>query len=116
MRKILGLIAALALMTVGAINATALTPSDATEGCVASNPAQPTCSYKVTHDNASPVNGVGGVGSWVVTVKVGKKVVSTAKSPASGEPTSASIDLPKGATVTAKALSPGSTLIVGHGD
>ena len=116
MRKVVGLIAAFSLVIAGTAIAAAVTPGRATEGCVASNPAQPTCSYKVTHESDSPVNGVGGVGSWVVTVKVGKKVVATAKSPSSGEPTSATVELPKGATVTAKALTPGSTLIVGHGD
>lgn len=114
MRKVLGLATALSLLTGGATMA-AVTPAKTTEGCVASNPAQPTCTFKVTHDNESPVGGVGGVGSWIVTVKVGKKV-TTAKSPSSGEPTSTSIDLPNGATVTVKALSPGSTLIVGHAD
>ena len=116
MRKVLGLAVAFSVVSAGGALAAAVTPTRATEGCVASNPAQPTCSYKVTHDNSSPVGGVGGVGSWVVTVKVGKKVVATAKSPSSGEPTSAGIELPEGATVTAKALSPGSTLIVGHAD
>jgi len=115
MRKFLVLIAVLTLLIGGAALAAAVSPAKSTEGCVASNPAQPSCTFKVTHDNNSPVAGVGGVGSWVVTVKLGKKVTTT-KSPASGEPTSASIKLPKGATVTAKALSPGSTLIVGHGD
>ncbi len=114
MRKVIGTVAVSLLVLVGVGHA-ATTPR-ATEGCVASNPAQPTCTYKVTHDNESPVGGVGGVGSWVVTVKVGKKVVDSAKSPSSGEPTSATLDLPSGAKVTAKALSPGSTLIVGHAD
>ena len=115
MRKVLGLVAAFSLLIGGASLAAAVTPAKTTEGCVATNPAQPTCTFKVTHDNESPVSGVGGVGSWVVTVKAGKKVI-TAKSPSSGEPTSTTIELPEGATVTAKALSPGSTLIVGHAD
>ncbi|MBW3594558.1 MAG: hypothetical protein KY391_03185 [Actinobacteria bacterium] len=115
MRKVLGLIAAFSLLAGGTTQAAVVTPEKATEGCFASNPAQSTCTYKVTHDNDSPVAGIGGVGSWVVTVKIGKKT-TTVKSPSTGEPTSASVDLPKGAKVTAKALSPGSTLIVGHAD
>jgi len=115
MRKMIGVIAVATLLVAGAGLAGAVVPSRTTEGCLATNPAQSTCSFKVTHDNASPVAGVGGVGSWVVTVKLGKKV-TTVKSPSSGQPHNQSISLPKGATVTAKALTPGSTLIVGHAD
>ncbi len=91
--------------------------SDVTEveGCQTFNPAQPTCTYTATHDSESPVQGIAAVGSWVVTIKVGKKT-ETFKSPASGEPVAEAVTIPSGAKVTMKALAPGSGGTVGHGD
>ena len=85
------------------------------EGCQTQNPAQPTCTYTATHDSESPVQGIAAVGSWVVTIQVGKKK-DTYKSPATGEPVAEAITIPEGAKVTMKALSPGSGGTVGHAD
>ena len=85
------------------------------EGCQVQNPAQPTCSYTATHEGETPVSGIAAVGSWVVTIKVGKKT-ETVKSPAAGEPTATEMTIPSGAKVTMKALSPGSGGTVGHAD
>jgi hypothetical protein len=82
----------------------------AAEGCAAINPAQPKCTFKAT--GTSTFGGAAGRGNWVVTVKVGRKKY-TYKSPASGEPTGFQFLLKKGSVVTAKALSPGSGVIVG---
>ena len=91
--------------------------SDVTEveGCQVQNPAQPTCTYTATHEGESPVSGIAAVGSWVVTIKVGKKT-ETIKSSATGEPTAVEMTIPSGAKVTMKALSPGSGGTVGHAD
>lgn len=85
------------------------------EGCQVQNPAQPECTYTVTHEGESPVSGVAAVGSWVVTIKVGKKT-ETVKSPPTGEPTAVEMTIPSGAKVTMKALAPGSGGTVGHAD
>lgn len=88
---------------------------DETEGCQVLNPAQSSCSYKATHEGETPVSGILGWGSWTVKIKVGKKT-TVEKSPASGEPTVAELVVPKGATVTMTALTPGSGGTVGHVD
>ncbi len=113
MRKVLiagVLIGALALPAHAAVE-----PPVQTEGCQVFNPVQPTCSYTATHDSDSPVQGIAGVGSWVVTIKVGKSK-ETYKSPASGEPAAEAVTIPEGAKVTMKALAPGSGGTVGHAD
>ncbi|MGH2754078.1 MAG: hypothetical protein ACRDLB_06550 [Actinomycetota bacterium] len=84
----------------------------APEGCEAMNPAQSTCTFTVMEDMEGPVAGVAGQGSWLVKVKRGKKTEKI-KSPSSGEPTAVEYLFQAGDVVTAKALSPGSALIVG---
>lgn len=90
------------------------------EGCQAFNPGQPKCSYEVTHETDSPVTGVAGAGDWIVKIKRGKgkkKQVEKIRSSSSyGEPTAVEFQFEAGDKVTAKALSPGSGLIVGHAD
>lgn len=113
MRKLVlvGLVAA--LMAPASLDAAPLTPMpEQPEGCEAVNPGQPTCSYTATDDTASPVSGAGGRGSWVVTVKRGKKKF-TYKSPPSGEPTAIAFEILAGDKITAKALTPGTGLVVG---
>jgi hypothetical protein len=88
---------------------------DAAEGCQAFNPAQPTCSYTATHRGGSPVSGISGVGSWVVKIKVGKKI-EVVKSPASGEPTVVEKVFEEGTKVSVTTLAPGSGVVVGHVD
>jgi hypothetical protein len=83
----------------------------APEGCEAVNPVQPTCTYKAT-EAVDTFGGAAGRGDWVVTVKVGKKK-TTYKGSATGDPTGTQFMIPAGATVTAKALSAGSGVIVG---
>jgi hypothetical protein len=85
------------------------------EGCQAQNPLQPTCSYTVTHTSSTPVTGVGGVGEWVVFVKRGAQKL-TFKSLPDGRPTMLEISFKIGDKVSAKAISPGSGLTVGHFD
>ena len=85
------------------------------EGCQVLNPVQPTCTYTATHEGESPVSGIAAVGSWVVTIKVGKKT-ETVKSPSTGEPTAVEMTIPSGAKVTMRALAPGSGGTVGHAD
>jgi hypothetical protein len=86
------------------------TPLKAVEGCEAVNPGQPTCTYKAA--GTTVFGGAAGQGKWVVTVKVGRKT-TTYRSPSSGEPTGTQFLIKKGAKVTAKALAPGSGVIVG---
>jgi hypothetical protein len=83
------------------------------ESCQAYNPGQPTCSFTATSASATPVSGIAGVGSWSVTVKRGK-LKTVYKSPAGGEPTAVGFSIAPGDKITAKALTPGSALIVGH--
>ncbi|MGH2730119.1 MAG: hypothetical protein ACRDJI_05855 [Actinomycetota bacterium] len=83
------------------------------ESCQAFNPGQPMCSFTATSASATPVSGIAGAGSWVVIVKRGK-LKTVYKSPAGGEPTAVGFDIAPGDKITAKALTPGSGLIVGH--
>ena len=85
------------------------------EGCQAMNPAQPTCSYTVTHTTDSPVTGFAGVGNWEAKIKRGKKT-TTVKSPGTGEPTAVTFEFEVGDKVSVTTLSPGSSVIAGHGD
>lgn len=85
------------------------------EGCQAFNPGQPKCTWKFTHDTDSPVNGVAGMGTWIVKIKRGKKT-EVIKSPAYGEPTAVEHAFRKGDKVVAIAKSAGSGLVVGHVD
>ncbi len=109
MKKAIVLAVAIVFITAGIARSveTFKTP----EGCEAVNPGQPTCTYKTTEDVAT-FGGAAGAGSWTVTVKVGKRITSY-KSPVSGEPSGTQFMIPAGATVTAKALTPGSGVIVG---
>ncbi len=107
MRKLIVGIASTAL-ALGAFPAHSMPP----EGCEAVNPGQPVCKFKVTHDTAGPVSGVAGVGDWKVIVKHGKKK-TVLKSPSSGDPIAQEHLFLAGDKVTAKALSPGSGLVVG---
>lgn len=83
---------------------------DAPDGCVAINPAQPTCTF--TAEGVDTFGGVAGNGSWIVKVKVGKRT-TTYRSPSSGEPTGVQFMIPAGAKVTATATAAGSGLVVG---
>ena len=85
------------------------------EGCQVLNPAQPKCSFTVTHEGTSPVSGIFGWGEWVVKIKVGKKT-EVYESPATGEPSVVEMTIPEGAKVTMEALSPGSGGTTGHVD
>jgi hypothetical protein len=85
------------------------------EGCQAQSPLQPACSYEVTHTSATPITGAGGIGDWLVTVKRGKQILKFESLP-DGRPTFLEISFKIGDKVTAKALSPGSGLTVGHLD
>jgi hypothetical protein len=83
------------------------------EGCEAVNPGVPVCKFKVTHKTNGPVSGVAGVGDWVVIVKKGRKKVRLSSPAAYGEPATVEYLFKKGSKVKAKALSPGSALVVG---
>lgn len=96
-----------ALIVMGTVPAHSVPP----EGCEAVNPGAPTCTFKVTHDTAGPVSGVAGEGKWVVIVKRGR-TKTVLKSP-SADPSALEFLFRKGDKVTAKALTPGSALIVG---
>lgn len=108
-RMLIAILATLALAIPAAMGS--VPPDDAPEGCVALNPAQPTCSYKAA-EAVDTFGGAAGRGNWIVKVKVGKKT-TTYKSPASGEPYGTQFMVPAGATVTASATSAGSGVIVG---
>ncbi|MFN2524771.1 MAG: hypothetical protein ABR505_00680 [Actinomycetota bacterium] len=82
------------------------------EGCEAVNPGMTQCVLEITHPTTGPVSGVAGVGSWIVIVKRGKTKIKI-KSPSSGEPTAVGQTYLEGDVVTAKALTPGSALVVG---
>jgi hypothetical protein len=82
------------------------------EGCEAVNPGAPVCKFKVTHNTTGPVSGVAGVGDWVVVARKGRRK-TVLSSPAYGEPTAQDYLFKKGTRVKAKALSPGSALVVG---
>ncbi|HEX2240814.1 MAG TPA: hypothetical protein VHJ82_06720 [Actinomycetota bacterium] len=82
------------------------------EGCEAVNPGMETCTLEITHPTTGPVSGVAGVGSWIVIVKRGKTKIKI-KSPSSGEPTAVGQTFQTGDLITAKALTPGSGLVVG---
>jgi hypothetical protein len=83
------------------------------ESCQAFNPGQPTCTFTATSASATPVSGIAGAGTWVVIVKRGK-LKTVFKSPASGEPTAVGFEIAPGDKITAKALAPGTALVVGH--
>lgn len=83
----------------------------APEGCEAVNPAQSTCTYKTT-EPVDVFGGAAGNGSWIVKVKV-KKKVTTYSSPYDGSPTGVQFTIPAGAKVTATARTAGSGVIVG---
>ena len=106
-----GLILGMAMVVTGP----ALAARDSEEGCQAFSPGQESCSYTSTHEGGTPVSGIAGVGSWIVKVKVGKDV-QTFKSPATGEPTEVEMPFEEGTKVSAKALAPGSVVVVGHVD
>ncbi|MDQ3984883.1 MAG: hypothetical protein M3280_00045 [Actinomycetota bacterium] len=95
------------LVLAGTVPAQSVPP----EGCEAVNPGVPKCSFKVTHDTAGPISGVAGEGKWVVIVKHGR-TKTVLKSP-STDPVAMEHLFRKGDKVTAKALSPGSGLIIG---
>ena len=112
------LCASLVIVAVVALAAPALGGSSVDrepEGCQVFNPAQPSCSFTVTHEGSSPVSGIFGWGDWVVKIKIGKKT-EVHESPATGEPTVVEITIPERAKVTMEALSPGSGGTVGHVD
>ena len=96
------------LLLLGAVPAQSMPP----EGCEAANPGQPTCTLTITHNTAGPVSGVAGSGDWLVIVKHGKKKVKL-RSPSNGDPTAVEHLFVKGDKITAKALTPGSALVVG---
>lgn len=114
MKRLLAIIAVIGLVGLAPASNASSRVKEA-EGCQVANPVQPTCTFKVTHPAESPVAGIAGVGSWEVTVKAGKKVTKY-KSPATGEPTVVEEVFPTGATVTMKALTPGSAGTAGHAD
>lgn len=105
------LVIALSLVVALAVPA-ASEPAPATdaEGCFAMNPAQPKCTYTATADTTG--GGAAGSGSWVVTIKLGKKT-TTVKSPSDGSPSGKQFTIKKGSVVTATALTAGSGVIVG---
>lgn len=110
-KKVLAIAAIGGLLWVPSGNAGPALTEDAMEGCIALNPGQPKCTYKAT-EAVDTFGGAAGRGTWVVTVKVGKKT-TTYKGAASGEPTGTQFTIPAGATVTAKATAAGSGVIVG---
>lgn len=112
MRKLLVVASISGLIALPAITPTA---SASPESCEAVNPGQPKCSFTVTHETDSLVQGAAGVGKWVVKIKRGRQVIKL-KSPASGEPTAIEFSYETGDKVTAVALSPGSGVAVGHAD
>jgi hypothetical protein len=111
MRKILVGVIALGLAALPVAGSAA--PSDKPESCFASNPGTSKCSFTVTEAIETPVSGAAGVGSWVVKVKRGKKIVATLASPTSGEPTADAFTYEIGDKVTAEALAPGSGVSAG---
>ena len=112
MKKAFGMAAAAVVALLPAGGNAATTRDVPPEGCIAIAPAQPSCSYVATA--TITFGGAAGQGKWVVTVKHGKKT-TTYKSPASGEPAGNQFPIVAGDKVTAKALSPGSGVIVGGG-
>jgi hypothetical protein len=85
---------------------------DAPEGCEAMNPAVPSCSFTVAESMSGPVSGVAGEGTWVVKVKRGKQKIKL-NSPSGGAPFVIEFLFRAGDKVTAIAVSPGASLIVG---
>ena len=77
------------------------------------NPVAPSCSFTVLESMEGPVAGAAGVGTWVVKVKRGKKIVATLKSPPSGEPTAIEFLYQQGDKVSVTAVSPGASVIAG---
>lgn len=82
------------------------------EWCQAANPGPTTCSFTVTHNTNGPVSGIAGRGSWTVTVQRGKTKITMKSSPA-GDPEAVAFMFQTGDKVTAKALTPGTFVIVG---
>lgn len=115
MKKVLATVLASGLLLVPIATARSVEALDTAEGCEAVNPAQSTCTYK-TAEALDTFGGAAGEGDWIVTVVVGKgkkKQISTYTSPSDGSPTGEQFMIPAGATVTAKALSAGSGVVVG---
>jgi len=116
MRKLVvaAIIAGMTLLPgAGRAEITTRSTADESESCQAFNPGQPVCKFTAEAASATPVSGVSGAGSWVVIVKRGK-LKTVYKSPAGGEPTAVEFAIAPGDKITAKALTPGSGLIVGH--
>ena len=82
----------------------------AAEGCVATNPGQPACRYRAS---ASTDASATGTGSWIVTVKHGRRTTSYSPDGYYGEPSVETVAIHKGDKITAKALSEGSSVIIG---
>ena len=115
MKKFCAVLAAAMLLAIAAPAHGFVVQDMEPEGCQVFNPAQPTCSFTVTHEGESPVSGIFGWGDWVVKIKVGKKT-EVFESPAAGEPTVVEMSIPSGAKVSMEALSPGAGGTVGHVD
>ncbi len=85
-------------------------PVGAVEGCTAVNPGQVTCRYRAAATTDASATGVG---SWIVTVKHGRRTTTYSPSGYYGEPTVETVSMRKGDIVTAKALSAGSSVAIG---
>jgi hypothetical protein len=84
--------------------------ASAVEGCIAVNPGQAACRYTATATTDASATGVG---SWIVTVKHGRRTITYSPNGYYGEPTVETVSIHKGDKVTAKALDAGSSVIVG---
>ncbi len=85
-------------------------PAGAVEGCVAVNPGQAACRYTATvTEDASAT----GVGSWVVSIKHRRRTTTYSPNGYYGVPEVMTIPIRKGDRVTAKALDPGSGVVIG---
>ncbi|MCA1705333.1 MAG: hypothetical protein LC808_19575 [Actinobacteria bacterium] len=106
-RIIIGVVTA-SLLTLSLGQATASPP----EACLAANPGQPKCTFKITSDsNAQTPTGSEGYGSWQVIVKRGaKKYVMKSAASVNGY----AFTFKVGDVVTATAKTPGSWVLVGH--
>jgi hypothetical protein len=82
----------------------------AVEGCLAVNPGQATCRYTAT---ATTNGSATGIGVWEVTVKHNRTTTTYRPNSYYGEPTVENFTIHKGDKVTAKALSTGSSVVVG---
>ncbi|MFN2588644.1 MAG: hypothetical protein ABR613_11080 [Actinomycetota bacterium] len=111
MRKTFVAIAAAAALTAPASSPASV--NDDPESCLATNPAQPQCTFTITSASTSGVvTGAVGAGDWTVVVKRGRQKLKI--QPNSTEPEAVQFTYEIGDKVKATVASAGGWVLAGH--